>query len=74
MAEQDPQQEERPTEPCAWCGEPSVTRIILTTGKRSKRSPVCRSHEQQFVRHGAESERTLSDKKYGKSSTRPVIK
>lgn len=73
MAEQDPQRDER--EPCAWCGDPSVTRIILTTGRKSKRSPVCRSHEEQFIRHGAESERSLIEKKHGKgSSGRPVIK
>lgn len=75
MAEKDPQQDERSTEPCAWCETPSVTRVILTTGKKSKRAPVCRQHEEQFLRHGAESERSLNEKKYMKGgSGRPVIK
>lgn len=71
MAEQ--QQSERPPEPCAWCGEPSVTRIVISTGKKGIRSPVCKAHEEQFVRGGAESERTLMDKQYGKKQSGPPV-
>lgn len=76
MAEQAPQQDERPTEPCAWCGEPSVTRLIVASGKKGTRAPVCVDHERQFIRQGAETERSLFDKKHGSKggSGRPVIK
>lgn len=39
--------------PCGWCGEPSVTEVIVVRGrKRKKKVGVCEEHAARFEHQG----------------------
>lgn len=38
---------------CGWCGEPSITEVIVVPGrKRKKKAPACEKHAARFERQG----------------------
>jgi hypothetical protein len=42
-----------PPPPCAWCGQPSVTEVIVVAGKKKRKtSPVCADHAKRFEAQG----------------------
>jgi hypothetical protein len=39
--------------PCAWCGEPSVTHLIIVPGKKKRKlAVVCEEHAARFEAQG----------------------
>jgi hypothetical protein len=39
--------------PCTWCGEPSVTEVVIRPGHRLKKTaPVCERHAADFESRG----------------------
>lgn len=52
------------TEPCAWCGKPSVTSVITRPGRKLRRTaPVCEKHAKKFEDDGVMTTRLEVDKK-----------
>ncbi len=52
------------TEPCGWCGEPAVTRVITRPGRKLKRTaPVCETHAKKFEAQGQMTTRLEVEKK-----------
>jgi hypothetical protein len=39
--------------PCAWCGEPGVTEVVVVAGKKNRKtSSVCEEHAAKFEQQG----------------------
>lgn len=55
--------------PCAWCGEPGLTRLFVEgkkSAKHRKTAVVCGDHERHFILQGATSERSEFQEQYQK--------
>lgn len=50
--------------PCAWCGEPAVTRVIVVPGRKNRKTtPVCEAHAADFEARGVATTRSKQAEK-----------
>jgi hypothetical protein len=49
-------------DPCAWCGEPAITEVLVVRGRKNRRTkPVCLAHAVQFETQGQITTRIETD-------------
>lgn len=45
-------------DPCAWCGEPAVTLVVVVSGRKNRKTkPVCEAHATGFESRGVKTTR-----------------